>query len=83
MNAWIYRACPAPKAPKRVSCWVNVYDNYWGPFNSTRAKALLYSTESRRALWKITFDKDTMLNPVIEVEGYDDSLMKKPEGETE
>ena len=66
---FVYRAKPAPVAPERVTRWVNVYsDSFAGSIWKERKDADAYYSGSRLAVWKITYDKDTGLNPVIEVE---------------
>lgn len=67
---YTYRAKPAPVEPERETRWMNVYPTGVGSWYTTREGALSATPagEARIALWRITYDKDTGLNPVIEVE---------------
>lgn len=60
-----YRAKPAPVEPERVTQWVNAYPSGITTWPSLE-RAQNWSNKSRIALWRITYDKDTGLNPVIE-----------------
>ena len=64
----VYRAKPAPVEPERVTRWANVYSGwFYGSFDS-RDDCDGGRANDRIALWRITYDKETGLNPVIEVE---------------
>ena len=64
----VYRAKPAPVTPERVTRWANVYSGwFYGSFDS-RDDCDGGRANDRIALWRITYDKETGLNPVIEVE---------------
>ena len=64
----VYRAKPAPVEPERVTRWVNVYPNWVSDSTVSHAYSDSAAASNRIALWRITYDKDTGLNPVIEVE---------------
>ena len=65
----VYRAKPAPVEPERVTVWMNVYEEHIGSVKDSRKDADTWGLDDRIALWRITYDKETGLNPVIEVEG--------------
>ena len=58
----------APVEPERVTRWANVYRSWLDSYDSPE-ESDDYEMRGRLALWRITYDKDTGLNPVIEVEG--------------
>ncbi len=58
--------------PERVTVWVNVYPNWASGSSISRANSDNVAASNRIGLWRITYDKDTGLNPVIEVEGKQD-----------
>ena len=64
----VYRAKPAPVEPERVTWWVNVYPSWVSGSSISRAYSDSAAASNRIALWRITYDKVTGLNPVIEVE---------------
>ena len=64
----VYRAKPAPVEPERVIRWVSIYPNWVSDSTVSRAYSDSAAASDRIALWRITYDKDTGLNPVIEVE---------------
>ena len=67
----VYRAKLAPVEPERVTQWVNAYPSGITTWPSLE-RAQNWSNKSRIALWRITYDKETGLNPVIEVEDAND-----------
>ena len=67
----VYRAKPAPVEPERVTVWVNIYPSWLNSHDSPE-ESDHHALHGRLALWRITYDKDTGLNPVIEVEGEQD-----------
>lgn len=69
---YTYRAKPAPVEPERVTVWVNVYEEHIGSVKDSRKDADAWGLDDRIALWRITYDKETGLNPVIEVEDAND-----------
>ena len=69
---YTYRAKPAPVEPERVTVWMNVYEEHIGSVKDSRKDADTWGLDDRIALWRITYDKETGLNPVIEVEGEQD-----------
>lgn len=69
---YTYRAKPAPVEPERVTRWVNVYTAWVDGCSDSPEEADAYAEGDRIALWRITYDKDTGLNPVVVVEGEQD-----------
>jgi hypothetical protein len=67
----VYRAKPAPVEPERVTRWVNVYPSGLGVHREVES-AKTYAGADCIALWRITYDEDTGLNPVIELKGEQD-----------
>lgn len=67
----IYRAIPAPV--ERVTRWLNVYSTEFGnvfinTYDSREAADSTTTACRRIAVWRITYNKGTLTNPVIEVE---------------
>jgi hypothetical protein len=71
-DSYVYRAKPAPVEPERVTRWVSVYPNWVGGCSDSLEEADEYAEDGRIGLWRITYDEETGLNPVIEVEGEQD-----------
>ena len=72
LDDYTYRAKPAPVEPERETRWMNVYEEHIGSVKDSRKDADAWGLDDRIALWRITYDKETGLNPVIEVEGEQD-----------
>jgi hypothetical protein len=69
----IYQAIPAPVGPERVTRWGNVHLNAFGnvliyDYDSREVADENTNTNRRIAVLRITYDKHTGENPVVEVD---------------